>query len=71
VKGLQALENEIRSARRRLIKLRDAGRLSSNTAALITIRDLGELLDNALVEAISLRVFEVGRNVNQDNIPTK
>lgn len=71
MKGLQALENEIMSARRRLVKMRDAGRLGSTTQAIQYTEELDRILGSANMYVNLLRNYEVGRCADQDNISTE
>lgn len=66
MKGLRALEAEIMSARRRLTKMRDAGRLGDTAIAMQYADALDGELSGAQMYINVLRKYEVGR---EDNIP--
>jgi len=66
VKGVLALETEIRRSRTRLLKLSNAGRLGVSPEATRCIERLAEHLKQASLLAGALRQYEVGRRSSSD-----
>ena len=64
MKGVLTLENEIRGAHTRLIKLRDSGRLGNASKARDITRRLESTLKLASLLSGLLRQYEVGRDIN-------
>jgi len=67
VKGVLVLEQEIKGARTRLLKLCDAGRLGDDPHALKLAKQIATLLRTAGLLSRSLRVYEVGRETHGNN----
>lgn len=61
MKGILTLEQEIHSARTRLLKLRDTGRLGAEPKAIGIAERIDILLKEASLLSGTLRQYEVGR----------
>ena len=61
MQGLNKLEAEIKSAKTRLMKLRNAGRIRTTDESSLRMTVLDNELSEALTQVVALKGFEVGR----------
>ena len=67
MKGVLTLEQEIKMARTRVIKLCDAGRLGDDPHALKLAKQVATMLRTAGLLSTSLRKYEVGREIHDND----
>jgi len=68
MKGILTLEQEIRGARTRLLKLCDTGRLGTTSEATRIASRIDTLLKEAGLLSGTLRQYEVGRKTNDPSV---